>query len=95
MPQYVVRTLEKLQHPHPSKAQHAPHQWIVKKYGSDAQEIPPEGTPPPLPPEGKTHVQRVAGSFLFYGRAVDNTILTEITMSQANPTTTQQQKPKC
>ena len=91
MPQYVLRTLEKLQHPYPSKPQHAPHQWIAKKYGVHSQETPPEDTSPPLPPEGKTHIQRVTGSFLFYGRVVDNTILSavnKIVMSQATPTIT-------
>ena len=28
MPNFVTKTLEQLGHPHPTKAQHSPHQWI-------------------------------------------------------------------
>ena len=42
-----------------------------------------------LSDEEATHIQRIVGSFLYYARAVDNTILTavnEIAATQAAPT---------
>jgi len=59
------------------------------------QYAPPSDTSPILDKQGKKHTQRVVGSFLYYGRAVDNTILTainEISASQAKPTQTTLQK---
>ena len=45
---------------------------------------------PPASSEGKTHVQKVTGKFLWYARAVDGTMLTALsalTAQQANPMT--------
>lgn len=49
----------------------------------------PEEPSPPLNKEGVKFVQQVVGSFLYFGRAVDNTILmalNAIANEQANPT---------
>ena len=46
-------------------------------------------TPPPLNKEDTKYIQAVAGTLLYYGRAVDNTILTSLSAvatEQAKPT---------
>ena len=50
----------------------------------------PEDTSDLLPTEEITHIQRIVGSFLYYARAVDNTIQTavnEMAATQASSTT--------
>ena len=58
-------------------------------YGAKVQLAAAEDTSNELSKEEKTFVQQVIGTFLFYGRAVDGTMLTalsEIASSQAKPT---------
>ncbi|EJK54685.1 hypothetical protein THAOC_25667, partial [Thalassiosira oceanica] len=48
-----------------------------------------ESTSPPLDKKGKRFIQQVCGKFLYYGRAVDSTLLmpiSAIASQQANPT---------
>ena len=33
MPEYVIKTLIRLEHPFPSKPKHAPHRWIPTVFG--------------------------------------------------------------
>ena len=50
---------------------------------------PEEDTPPLLSPIDVQYVQRVVGSFLYYARAIDNTIhpaLNDIGSQQSKPT---------
>jgi hypothetical protein len=54
-------------------------------------------SPPPLNKEETKYIQAVAGTLLYYGQAVDNTILpalSAITTKQANPTTKMTEKIK-
>ena len=95
MSKFVKKTLEKLQHPTPSKPQHSPHPWNQPTYSTRPQQTNPD-TSPLLPSKDITKIQSIAGSFLYYGRAVDPTILpavNEIGISQAKPTT--QTSAKC
>mgnify|MGYP003321455284 FL=1 len=88
MPNYVIEALQKLKHPLPSKAQHAPHPWIPKTYGSKSHLTSPDTTAY-LHPKFTKHIQRIVGTFLYYARAVDPTIhpaLNELAMTQAKPT---------
>ena len=89
MPQYVQKMLDKLQHPPPKRPQHAPHQWIIKQYGAHSQQTPPPDNTPTLSSTEKTKIQQIVGGSLYYGRAIDGTILpaiNELSMQQANPT---------
>ena len=89
MPKYVKQTLEKLQHPIPTKDQHAPHRWIPKTYGKTTHLMQPPDTSQHLTSDETTHIQQIVGSFLYYARAVDNTIfpvINKISINQAKLT---------
>ena len=89
MPNFVSTTLEKLQHPPPLKPQHSPHPHTLPTYGKQQQFTPGPDTSPLLSSSQTTYIQSIVGSFLYYGRAVDPTILpaiNEIGLSQATPT---------
>ena len=69
--------------------QHASHEWTVPIYGKNCQFAKPADTSPLLDKKGKQCVQSVVGLFLYYARAIDNTILpalNEISFLQACPT---------
>jgi hypothetical protein len=88
MPGYIASTLERLQHPQPTRPQHAPHQWTQPAYGQKLQLAPVDETPK-LDKTGIHFVQSCVGSLLYYARAVDATMLpaiNEISGSQASPT---------
>jgi hypothetical protein len=88
MPDYVPSTLARLQHQTPARPQHAPHQWTQPAYGQKLQLAPIDETPK-LDATGKLFVQSCVGSFLYYARAVDPSILpaiNEISAAQAAPT---------
>jgi hypothetical protein len=58
-------------------------------YGATKQYAETTDTYPPLSKEDKKYVQEVAGTFLYYARCVDSTMLTalgSIATQQANPT---------
>ena len=89
MKDYVKKALAKFQHSLPSKPQYAPHKWTVPIYGQNKQFGLDPDTSPVLPSKDITEVQKVVGTFLYYARAVDNTILpalNEIATNQAKPT---------
>ena len=90
MPKYLKKkTLEKLNHKAPKKEQHTPHRWERPHYGVIQQLTPKEDSIEYLSAQNATYVQKVVGSFLYYGRAMDPTILTAINkigLQQAKPT---------
>ena len=73
-----------------NNTQHSPHQCNTPNYGSTAPQLTHQapGSPNLAPPEANT-VQQVVGTFLYYARAVDPTILValnSIAAEQANNT---------
>ena len=91
MPNYVTKALERLGHRAPPRPQHSPHKWVPITYGKQIQNATVEDTTPLLTPLGIKHIQQVVGSFLYYARAIDNTIhpaLNTIGSQQAKPTET-------
>ena len=88
MPKYATKALERLQHPTPPKPQNAPHQYTPPQYGAKAQYTKVPNTSPLLDKKGKKYIQAVTGTFLYYGRAVNPTILVAI-----NALATEQSKP--
>ena len=44
MPKFVMKTLQKLQHPTPKKPQHAPHKHLQPIYGQQQQFTPAPDT---------------------------------------------------
>ena len=72
---FVIKTLQRLQHIFPSKPQYAPHSWTVPNFGINRQYAKPPDTSPLLYKSGIKRIQSIVGSFLYYGRDIDNTSL--------------------
>ena len=97
MPEYVTNALRRFQHEKPTKPQDQPYPHTPKKYGAKQQFAEPEDTSPLLTKDEKRFIQEVTGTFLFYARAVDPTMLTalsSIASEQANPTARTMEKCK-
>jgi hypothetical protein len=90
MPDYIKKTMHKFQHPHPVKAQHAPHDWIRPTHGAKFQYAKEPTKLPTLDKIGTQGIHAINGTLLYYARAVDPTVfpaLNEISSQQASPTT--------
>ena len=89
MTKYVKKQLVKYGHVAPEKPQHCPYTPNAISYGKDNQAPTPNDDSPLLDEAGKKRVQGIVGSFLFYARAVDPTIImaiSELSSQQAAPT---------
>jgi hypothetical protein len=89
MPNYVEKQLVRYEHVRPKRPQHCPYAPNPIKYGAKTQDPLPEDESPLLDMKGKKYIQQVVGSFLYYARAVDMTILValnEIANQQVSPT---------
>jgi hypothetical protein len=75
MPGYVAKALTRFQHAHPTRPQHSPYYCAPPVYGTAVQLTAPIDTSAPLAPSAITFLREVIGVFLFYGRAIDNTLL--------------------
>jgi hypothetical protein len=85
---YAKKALIQFQHVL-QKRQNQPFPHIPIKYGAKKQYATEASKAPPLNKDNKKFVQKVCGKFLFYGRAVDSTLLTPISAiasQAANPT---------
>jgi hypothetical protein len=71
---YVSNVLSKFQHDAPKQPQHTPLRYITPVYGAKTQYATKDETPPITAKKCLT-VQKVTGSFLYYARAVDPTVL--------------------
>ena len=66
-------------HSTPSRPHHYPYQWNPPKYGSTAPQLAHQAPElSKLPPPEANIVQQVVGTFLYYERAVDPTMLVEL-----------------
>ncbi|EJK62273.1 hypothetical protein THAOC_17120, partial [Thalassiosira oceanica] len=89
MPGYTKKALKQFGHKAPKQRQNAPYPHTPPNYGARKQYAKEESTSPPLDKKGKRFIQQVCGKFLYYGRAVDSTLLmpiSAIASQQANPT---------
>ena len=59
----------------PQRPQNCPYTPPPVKYGKESNILIPEETSRPATEKEKKYVQQVLGSFLFYARAIDMTIL--------------------
>jgi hypothetical protein len=75
MGNYVRKNLKKYNHETPRKRQDCPYEPQPKKYGKHSQEVDPPDESKPLEPKDIKWIQKVVGSFLYYARAIDATIL--------------------
>ena len=90
MPTYVTKALHKFQYSTPKRAQYAPHQWKRSNYGATKQLETLLETSRPIPEEQKFRIQKISGTFLYYDRSVDCTMLPSLNKlwgnSYTNPT---------
>jgi hypothetical protein len=90
MPNYIPKALLKFQYSAPNLPQHQPYKHAPIQYGSQVQRVD-INTSCPLSPDAIKHVQDIVGILLYYGRAVNPTLLTPLSSigaHQANSTTT-------
>jgi hypothetical protein len=88
MPGCISKALLQFKHQMPKAKQNSPHPNAKPQYGAKAQCAIDKDTSPPLSAEGAKYVQEVAGTLLYYARAVDSTILptlSAIATEQAKP----------
>jgi hypothetical protein len=90
MPGYIQKALLRFKHQSPkTKKQNSPHPHVKPQCGGKPQYATNEDTSPPLTGKEAKYVRKVAGTLLYYARAVDSTIFPElsaIATKQANPT---------
>jgi hypothetical protein len=89
MLEYVSETLTRFQHAAPKKPQHQLYPHLKPTYSAKVQYVEDDNTSPLLDKMEKTFVQEVIGTFLYYARCVNSTMLTalgSLAMQQANPT---------
>jgi hypothetical protein len=97
LPGYVPKALHRFQHERPVKLQNQPHQHTIPNYGAKQQYAKAESDEPELDDKDKKYIQQVLGTFLFYARAVDSTMLvtlSAIASEQASPTESTMKKVK-
>ena len=75
VPGYVQRKLTKYQHKKPQRPQHSPYLSTPIQYGAKVQTPLPPDTTTPLSDAQIKHVQDIVGSFIWYGRACDPTLM--------------------
>jgi hypothetical protein len=75
MPGYVAKALQRFKNLKPSRPQHAPSPFSEPIYGRKVQLTPPPDDSALLDKNEITRLQEVIGVFLYYGRAIDNTML--------------------
>ena len=97
MPGYVEKALQRLQYKQKINPQYSPHTHTAIQYGKKGERqytnTPDES--PFLNPKETTYIQSATGSFLYYARAIDSTMLpalNEIASAQAQPTQKTKQK---
>jgi hypothetical protein len=78
MPGYIANALHKFKHKQPERPQHAPYPARTPQHGSKIQLTLKVLNSPTLTPKGKKRIQQVVGALLYYGCAIDGTIMTAI-----------------
>ncbi len=75
MPGYIEKALQRFQHIAPTRPQHAPHHWIPPQYGAPVQLTAPPDTTQHIDKPQTKRLQQIIGVLLYYGRALDLTML--------------------
>ncbi len=97
MPGYLEKAFLQFNHTPPKKKQNSPHPHVTTQYRAKIYYATEDDEDPPLNKEETKYIQVAAGTLLYYGQAVDNTMfpaLSAITTKQANPTTNTVEKKK-
>jgi hypothetical protein len=74
---YIGDALTKYQHPKPAVPQHSPYKVTTIHYGAKVQRVD-EDNSPPLTTDQIKRIQKIVGTLLYYGQAVDSTLLTAL-----------------
>ena len=88
MPGYSRDALTRFRH-ELRKINDQPHKHVIPNYGAKIQYATKEDTTPAVGEKVKTFIQQVTGTFQYYARAVDPTMLVALSAlaaEQANPT---------
>ena len=88
IPDYILHALHEFQHIL-SKPTHSPAKFTAPIYGAKIQYAQEPNVEPTLPPHEIKRVQKIVGKLLYYGLAVDNTILVilgDLSMEQTKST---------
>jgi hypothetical protein len=78
MPGYIERALLRFKHEAPARPELSPHAWTKPVYGAKVQYATAPDTSEPLDAADTKRLQEVLGTFLFYARAIDSTMLPAI-----------------
>ena len=78
MPDFAKKGLQRFKHPHPARPQHSPHPWTPPQYGKKIQYANTDTKHQPLTKDQKLYCQQIIGYYLYYGRAIDNTLLAAV-----------------
>ena len=85
MPGYVEKALKRFAHKVPARRQDAPFPWKRPQYGKKVQLSPAADTSRPLTPPEVKRIQEIVGTFLWYARGVDSTMLTPLSALASSP----------
>ena len=94
MPNYITKALTKFQHNAPKRPEHSPHRAPDRQIGAKVQLTEPVDTSEPLTKKQRTDIQRIIGTLLYYGRAVDPTIAVALSSLASEQATGTQQTAK-
>ena len=94
MPNYINKMLQRYQHSKPTTPEHSPHRATDRQIGVKVQLTDPQDISPPLSKEQKTHIQRIIGTLLYYGQAVDPTIAVTLSTIAAQQSTVRSNPPR-
>ena len=89
MPGYASEALQRFRHGVATKIQDQPHDHSIPMYGATIQYAKKMDDSPKLNKEDKQFIQQVTGTFLYYARAVDSTMLVALSATasqQSDPT---------
>ena len=75
MSQYLKEALHRFQHPVPQRPKDAPHSWNRPTHSAAVQYATNNDISPLLPAKSITLIQQIVGTLLYYGIAVDPTML--------------------
>ena len=86
MPGYCKEALTRFKH-ELKKINDQPHKHVIPNYGAKIQYATKKDTTPKVGEEAKTFIQQVTGTFQYYARAVDPTILVALSALQRSKPT--------
>jgi hypothetical protein len=75
MPGYIAKILTRFCVARCPRMQHSPHTWTAPSYDAKVKLTPLPNITAPLSKAGKTKLQEIIGTLLYYARAIDSTML--------------------